>query len=82
MSKAKQTKTDRLREILTKPNGATLEAICKVTGWQPHSARAALSGLRKAGYTIERERTGADKTGTSVYRLTASPSTAALEITA
>lgn len=82
MSKAKQTKTDRLREMLAKPNGATLEAICKVTGWQPHSARAALSGLRKAGYTIELERAGADKTGTSVYRLTASPSTAAPEITA
>ena len=24
------------------------------TGWQPHSARAALSGLRKAGHAIER----------------------------
>jgi DNA-binding IclR family transcriptional regulator len=77
MSKAKQTKTERLREMLAKPNGATLEAICKVTGWQPHSARAALSGLRKAGYTIERERNGADKIGTSVYRLTAAPESTA-----
>lgn len=61
--------------MLKRPSGATLDAICKATGWQPHSARAVLSGLRKAGYTVERH-AGAGKDGTSVYRITANPVTA------
>lgn len=51
---ARRTKTQNVLAMLGKPQGASLEAICKATGWQPHSARAALSGLRKAGHTIER----------------------------
>lgn len=73
MAKAKQTKTDKVRAMLARPQGAGLEAICRATGWQPHSARAALSGLRKAGYVIDREIPEGSKTGTSVYRITASP---------
>nr|WP_093163057.1 DUF3489 domain-containing protein [Aliiruegeria lutimaris] len=58
--------------MLARPQGASLEAICKATGWQPHSARAILSGLRKAGYTVERQ--AAEKQGAgSVYRITAEP---------
>ena len=34
--------------------GADLAALQKSTGWQPHSVRAALSTLRKAGYRIDR----------------------------
>lgn len=68
---AKQTKADKVRKLLARPSGATLDAICKATGWQPHSARAALSGLRKAGCLIERE-TGTGKSG-SVYRITCEP---------
>lgn len=67
MAKAIQTKTDKVRKTLTRPQGASLEKICTATGWQTHSARAALNGLRKAGHTIER--TGPDgKQSTSVYR--------------
>ena len=73
MSKRKQTKTDTVRTMLTQSKGTSLEAICKATGWQPHSARAALSGLRKAGYTIEREMPKGSKTGASVYRISAAP---------
>jgi len=73
MSKSKQTKTDTVRAMLSQSKGASLEAICKATGWQPHSARAVLSGLRKAGYTIEREISEGSKTGASVYRMTAAP---------
>jgi hypothetical protein len=50
----KTTKTALVRSLLEAPEGATLSAICEVTGWQQHSARAALSTLRKAGITIER----------------------------
>ena len=71
MAKPRQTKTDKVRAMLARPQGATLEAICKATGWQPHSARAVLSGLRKAGDTIEREALADGKGGGSVYRITA-----------
>jgi hypothetical protein len=54
MTKPKQTKKAKVRAMLERPDGATLEAICKATGWQAHSARAALSGFRKAGHTVER----------------------------
>lgn len=68
MPKTRQTKIGKVQAMLERPSGATLAAICKATGWQPHSARAAISGLRKAGHVIER--TPADgKTGGSVYRI-------------
>ena len=76
MSRNRQTKTDKVRAMLSQPKGASLEAICKATGWQPHSARAVLSGLRKAGHTIEREIPEGSKTGASIYRITSSPEAA------
>ena len=69
MTKVKQTKTARVQAMLERPGGASLEAICKVTGWQTHSARAALSGLRKAGHQIERV-PAEGKAGGAVYRIT------------
>jgi hypothetical protein len=76
MTKTKQTKTDKVRAMLARPQGASLEAICKATGWQPHSARAVLSGLRKAGHTIARETADGGKSAGSVYRITAKPEAA------
>ena len=73
MAKTKQTKTDKVRSMLARPQGARLDAICKATGWQPHSARAVLSGLRKAGYTIERQPVDDGKGGSPTYRITAAP---------
>ncbi|MEX0305907.1 MAG: DUF3489 domain-containing protein [Ruegeria sp.] len=70
MSKSKQTKIDKVQALLRRPSGASLEALCKATGWQPHSVRAALSGLRKKGATIER-RTSDKQNGSSTYDLTA-----------
>lgn len=68
MSKPKQTKTVRLQAMLMRPTGTSLAAICKTTGWQAHSARAALSGLRKSGHVIERT-VSPDKAVGSVYRI-------------
>ncbi len=68
MPKTKQTKIGKVQSMLQRPAGANLQAICKATGWQPHSARAALSGLRKAGHLIERP-PGDGKTA-SIYRIT------------
>ena len=75
MPKTRQTKIGKVRAMLRRPSGATLAAICKATGWQPHSARAALSGLRKAGQVIERA-PGEGKSGGSVYRIAAPVETA------
>lgn len=67
--KQPQSKIAKVQALLRRPNGASLNAICKATGWQPHSARAALSGLRKTGLTIERS--NPDGKRNSVYRITA-----------
>ena len=66
----KQTKLDRIRDMLAAKRGASLPQLCKATGWQTHSVRAALTGLRKKGYVIERTRA---EDGTTSYRITSAP---------
>jgi Protein of unknown function (DUF3489) len=39
----RKTKGDAVIEMLRKPGGATLDAIAKSTGWQPHSIRGFVS---------------------------------------
>jgi len=65
----RKTKTALVRELLERPGGAALDELCKATGWQAHTVRAALSGLRKTGCVIHRE---TDDAGTSLYRITGS----------
>ena len=65
MTNLKQTKTAKVQAMLRRPAGASLDAICKAAGWQPHSARAALSTLRRKGAVIDRrkpEKAGAPAT--------------------
>jgi hypothetical protein len=50
------TKTAIVIELLTRREGATLEAMVEATGWLPHTTRAALTGLRKKGFTISSEK--------------------------
>ena len=52
--------------MLSKPKGATLGQLVEATGWLPHTTRAALTGLRKRGFAIER--TSDEKLG-SIYRI-------------
>ena len=40
--------------MLSHDVGATIGDLTKATGWLPHTARAALTGLRKRGFAIER----------------------------
>jgi hypothetical protein len=47
-------------EMMMRPKGATLDDLIKATDWLPHTTRAALTGLRKRGYAVERTR-GEDK---------------------
>ena len=53
-------------EMLADAKGATLDALIDATDWLPHTMRAALTGLRKRGFQIDRSRD--DKRG-SVYRI-------------
>jgi Protein of unknown function (DUF3489) len=51
--------------LLGRKKGAGIEELIAATGWLPHTTRAALTGLRKRGFAIERSR---DEQGT-VYRI-------------
>jgi hypothetical protein len=52
--------------LLRRPEGATIDALTKATGWLPHTTRAAITGVRKRGFSVVLDR-GAE--GASVYRL-------------
>ena len=52
--KVRFTKKDRLIRLLRSQHGVSNEAISKKLNWQPHTTRAALSGLRKSGIVIEK----------------------------
>jgi hypothetical protein len=53
-------------ELLRRADGATIVDLTQATGWLPHTTRAALTGLRKRGYAVIRERIGV---GDSAYRI-------------
>jgi hypothetical protein len=56
--------------LLSREQGAGIEDLTAATGWLPHTTRAALTGLRKRGYVLARDRReGADK----VYRILSEP---------
>ena len=46
------SKSGLVLELLTRPEGATIEQLVAGTGWLPHTTRAALTGLKKKGHTI------------------------------
>lgn len=52
-----------LIDLLSQPEGATLEAMTAATGWQPHSVRGAMAGSLKKGkgLTITSEKTEAGR---------------------
>lgn len=43
-------------DLMRGVGGAPLSAIIAATGWLPHTARAALTGLRKKGHAIEKSK--------------------------
>ena len=47
--------------------GATIDEIAALTGWLPHTTRAALTGLRKRGHVTASDRS--DRTRGAVYRI-------------
>ena len=52
------SKKDQVLALLQRDGGATLEELVTATGWLKHTTRAALTGLRKAGHTIEKGKRG------------------------
>ena len=67
-----KSKKDQLVALLSKPNGARISVIVERLGWQAHTVRAALSGLRKQGVEVATSK--APKTGETVYAIVASSS--------
>ena len=61
------TKISEVVAALETDAGATIDEIVASTGWLPHTARAALTGLRKRGYAIASDRS--DRAGGTVYRI-------------
>ena len=60
------SKASIVEAMLTKALGATIADLNAATGWQPHSCRAFLTGLRKKGKVIERTKR---KDGSNCYRI-------------
>lgn len=48
------TKKARLIALLTAEAGVTVPDLAATLGWLPHTTRAALTGLKKAGHTIDK----------------------------
>ncbi len=54
-AKPQPTKSATVQKLLGRGKGATLDEITSATSWQPHSARAFLTGLRKKGMVLLKE---------------------------
>jgi predicted ArsR family transcriptional regulator len=68
---AKATKKARLIALLSRKSGADVPGLSTTLGWLPHTTRAALTGLRKAGYEITKVKPGNGKP--SRYQIIGSP---------
>lgn len=64
----RETKIGKVIALLERGQGATLDEMVQVTGWLPHTTRAALTGLKKKGHAIERAKAG----DATCYRITKS----------
>ena len=68
---SRTTKKDQLIKLLGTKAGADIKSLSEKLGWQQHTTRAAMSGLRKAGYEVAGEK--AAKGGASKFRILSAP---------
>jgi hypothetical protein len=60
------SKIDQVLALLRRGEGATLAELVEATGWLPHTTRAALTGLRKKGHVLAKDKRGE----ATCYRIT------------
>lgn len=65
------TKKDQLIRMLRSAAGADVAAMGTKLGWQTHTVRAALTGLRKVGHEVVTEKPGQGKP--TRYRIVGKP---------
>ena len=63
-----ESKKDRLIGMLGRDGGTTIAGISSALGWQPHTTRAAITGLRKSGHEVETAK-AVDGTSGLIYRI-------------
>ena len=63
--------------MLRRSDGAAISELTAATGWLPHTARAAITGLRQRGYSVIRERA---EDGSSIYRISDGPAEEAHDV--
>ena len=60
------TKTQMVVDLLGRSEGCSLQDLVNATGWQAHTARAALTGLKKKGHGVTSHKPDA---GPRIYRI-------------
>ena len=68
MPSVRRSKKASILALLARPQGAAISDLTEATGWQVHSVRAALTGLRKDGKELLRVK---DAGGVTHYRCAA-----------
>jgi len=71
------TKQSGAIDMLRSRSGATIAALTKTTGWQPHSVRGFLAGVVRKRLKLELESAVID--GVRTYRITGEHGTAPVE---
>lgn len=68
----KESKLQSIIQLLSRPEGATIEDMVAATGWQKHTIRSALSHAlgKKRGYEIVSDK---PKDGLRIYKIAATP---------